>query len=450
MTVSFKVDRKILRAIGEKLSSYQLSLLRSVTVIKRPPGTENERNLQQIWSPILKIAAEEVGIDDNFFELGGDSIAAMKLVAQASKSGLPLTAAAIFKYPSLSELARHTCVLEEGVPEYEPFILLRSNPQLREMAIDEIADQCATTGGSIVDAYPCTPLQEGLMALSMKRQGNYMVQRVIGIGHRSDTGLADTLRIWQSAIESSPIMRTRIVHASTYGMLQVVMNDSPGWLYGPNLDSYLGEDRSKEMGFGMPLMRHAVLSGSDGRKYLVFTMHHAVYDAWSWSLFKKRIDQSRAGLVVKRPTDYGSFVKLTLNPSLVEASENFWRSELGGFQGATYPPLPFSSYEPVPETQLEHRIKLSTQVHHSITTPNMIRAAWSILVKEMSSHDDCDVVFGTTLMGRNVPLPGVENIEEPTVTTIPIRTCVNPKMLVLEFLESAQEQATRTIPHEHL
>ncbi|TVY85333.1 Nonribosomal peptide synthetase dtxS1 [Lachnellula suecica] len=450
MTVSLKTDRKRLRTLGQELSSEQLSLLRSVQVTKRPPETENERKLQQLWSSVLRIAPEEIGMDDNFFELGGDSIAGMKLVTLASKSSLPLTSAAVFKYPSLSELAHHTGVSEESFAKYEPFVLLGNDHQKMKVALEEISNQCATIEDSIVDAYPCTPLQEGLMALSMKRKGNYVVQRVIELGVCSDSELDNTRSIWQSAIETSAIMRTRIVHVRSHGMLQIVVKDTPGWIYAENLASYLQKDRSREMGFGVPLMRHAIISGGDGRRSLVFTLHHAVYDAWSWSLFKRRIDRSLAGLTEEPPAEYGRFVKLISNPSLVKASETFWRSELQGFQGASYPALPFSTYEPAAVTKLEYRINLSPKVRHSITRPNMIRAAWSIVVKKIAGQEDCDIVFGTSLMGRNVELPGIENVEGPTIATIPVRTRVNPNMSVFEFLEAIQGQATRTLPHEHL
>jgi acyl carrier protein len=53
------------------------------------------------------LGVEEVGIDDNFFALGGDSIKGMELAMQLESAlGAPLGAAAVFRHPSVRELAQ--------------------------------------------------------------------------------------------------------------------------------------------------------------------------------------------------------------------------------------------------------------------------------------------------------------------------------------------------------
>lgn len=60
-----------------------------------------------------------------------------------------------------------------------------------------------------------------------------------------------------------------------------------------------------------------------------------------------------------------------------------------------------------------------------------------------------DFVFGETLTGRNAPLFGVEEIEGPMITTVPVHVQVRPEAQVGEFLQSIQEQTICQIPHEH-
>ena len=45
------------------------------------PETETERKLVDIWSKVLSIPAEKIGIHDNFFSLGGHSLAVVRVVA---------------------------------------------------------------------------------------------------------------------------------------------------------------------------------------------------------------------------------------------------------------------------------------------------------------------------------------------------------------------------------
>ncbi|KAK4182166.1 Nonribosomal peptide synthetase 3, partial [Podospora australis] len=106
ITASGKTDRKRLREIGASFSAQQLAEMRtSGQGQKRTPSTEAERTMQQLWGQVLNIAPESIGLDDSFFRLGGDSIAAMKLVGEARRTGIELTVADLFRNPRLDQSA---------------------------------------------------------------------------------------------------------------------------------------------------------------------------------------------------------------------------------------------------------------------------------------------------------------------------------------------------------
>ncbi|RCV48951.1 non-ribosomal peptide synthetase [Marinitenerispora sediminis] len=69
----------------------------------RPPRTEPERLLAEIWAELLGV--ERVGIEDNFFELGGDSILSIQLVSRARRAGLDLTSRDVFVRQTVAGLA---------------------------------------------------------------------------------------------------------------------------------------------------------------------------------------------------------------------------------------------------------------------------------------------------------------------------------------------------------
>lgn len=72
---------------------------------RRPPETDAERTMQQLWIEILKVDPETVSADDSFFRIGGDSIGAMRLVSLARQRGVSLQVRDIFKNPILRDLA---------------------------------------------------------------------------------------------------------------------------------------------------------------------------------------------------------------------------------------------------------------------------------------------------------------------------------------------------------
>ena len=68
------------------------------------PVKENEKKLAGIWQELLGV--ERVGIYDNFFELGGDSIISIQVVSRANQQGLIISPKDVFKYQTVSTLAK--------------------------------------------------------------------------------------------------------------------------------------------------------------------------------------------------------------------------------------------------------------------------------------------------------------------------------------------------------
>ena len=84
----------------------------------------------------------------------------------------------------------------------------------------------------------------------------------------------------------------------------------------------------------------------------------------------------------------------------------------------------------------------------SITVATVIRGAWAIVATQFTATDD--VVFGETLTGRSAPVAGVERIEGPMITTVPVRIRVNRGARVSEYLRDIQDQTVLRISFEHM
>jgi acyl-coenzyme A synthetase/AMP-(fatty) acid ligase/acyl carrier protein len=71
-----------------------------------PPTNEIEAKLVTIWSQILSIDENQIGIHDNFFELGGHSLRATTMVSSIHKElGIKIELLEIFKNPTISEIS---------------------------------------------------------------------------------------------------------------------------------------------------------------------------------------------------------------------------------------------------------------------------------------------------------------------------------------------------------
>ncbi|KAI1383824.1 non-ribosomal peptide synthase [Hypoxylon trugodes] len=446
LLVSAKTDRKRLRELGHSLSRKDIAGFASATVPRKELSTDAEKKLAQLWNQVLG-QDTEIGAHDNFFNIGGDSLRAMKLVAHARTQGIALTVAGIFANPVLSDMA---LIAKPGFSEVSvgipPFSLL-SEAWSEESARQDCAALCDIDPLRIEDIYPCTPLQEGLMALSAKISEAYVAQRVVELAN--ETTAQNLAKAFEKASMDCAILRTRIVQVSGYGLMQVVVKDdfNRKHLSGQSLDEYLVQDRSDPVQLGKPLVRYGVITNekSTGRSHFVLTMHHALYDGWSMPLVVERVNRAFDNLPTERPAEFKHFISY-LNNMNRKDSESYWRERLDGADGEQFPSLPYSGYQQQADSLLEHYVHTEKPTSGN-TIATIIRGAWALLVATYTASND--VIFGETLTGRNAPIPGVEQIEGPMIATIPIRIAVNPEASVKEYLQDIHDQSVAGIAHEH-
>ncbi len=99
LTPNGKIDRKALPDPSQALNS-QSSTPNSP---RTAPRNEPEEKLVAIWQQVLGI--DPIGIDDDIFELGGDSILIFQIGTRATRAGLPLAPADIFRHRTIAKIA---------------------------------------------------------------------------------------------------------------------------------------------------------------------------------------------------------------------------------------------------------------------------------------------------------------------------------------------------------
>jgi amino acid adenylation domain-containing protein/non-ribosomal peptide synthase protein (TIGR01720 family) len=444
---SGKLDRARLRLLVSNLSPEQLIDYSLSSNRKRAPASSVEKILQRLWAEVLDISLELIGVDDSFFRTGGDSITAIKLSAAARQNGIPLTVATIFQNPVLHEMAG-TVTATDLISNVSPTLVLPFSLTVglegEATLVERAALQCKVDQTSIEDIYPCTSLQEGLMALSVRHTGTYVAQHILQLPATLDL---DRFRAaWTFAMKSVSILRTRVISDSSSRMLQVVLTENLEWRYGSNLDDYIQQDSSLPFEFGSPLVRFALVVNDEGDRYFTWTAHHAVYDAWSLSLMWRMVEQRYLGQQSAQTVPYNTFIRF-LGDIDLEASAHFWTRYLSQTETAQFPKLPSAANAGRVEHSYSHRMHLSRPSSSDITTPTLLRAAWAMVVGQYSNSSD--VVFGTTVSGRNASIPGITDIIGPTIVTVPVRVTVHSRQTVGGLLQGVQDLAAEMIPFEH-
>ena len=446
-TASGKLDRPRLRSIISSMSQettvpYKLANFGE----SRAPTTNMEIKLQGIWESVLNLEHSSVSLDDGFFVLGGDSVAAMKLVAAARAEQLSLSVLDIFRNPSLSEMAKACSYLETGAETtLKPFGLLNSDTL--DSFLDEVVTQCQIEKDQLADAYPCSALQEGLITLSIKQAGAYVAHNVFRLPEGVE--IDQFKAAWQRAVQDMDILRTRIVHTSDGAFIQAVLKEEMiEWHTAENTEDVIQSPAQIPEHSGSPLMRFTLVNEESQKdRYLVFSIHHALYDGWSMPRMLQRVEDIYFDGEMSTPNaSYSHFIRY-LSQSDKQACDRFWQSKFDGLESSHFPTSTSAEQQGSSEL-LHYTVKLPKKPTGSgITLPSVIRAAWGLL---LSAHTGSqDVVFGETMTGRDIPIDGIIDMLGPTLTTVPTRILIEKSWTIADYLQKVHEIATEVIPYQH-
>ena len=135
LTASGKIDRKALPVSELKEEDGLI-----------PPRDKTGKKLVEIWSEVLGIKREIIGINSNFFKLGGHSLRATLLVSKIYKEfNIKMTIAEVFARPGLKDLAGYISraerrIFEAILPVEKREYFPQSSAQKRLFLLDQFED----------------------------------------------------------------------------------------------------------------------------------------------------------------------------------------------------------------------------------------------------------------------------------------------------------------------
>ncbi|KAH7081202.1 hypothetical protein BKA63DRAFT_549944 [Paraphoma chrysanthemicola] len=448
-TSAGKLDRNRLRTMVQNLDREAMAPYRLTSMMnKKQPTSAAEEKLRNIVCSVLSLPASSVGIDDSFIRLGGNSVLAMRLVAAAQAEHMNLSVVDIFTQPKLSDLAAKCIIFDEANSNaqlVQPFELLHSSI-VQSQAIEEVAEQCHVSKAHVQDILPASPLQEALFTLSIKQPGAYVAQHILELAQGVDV---DRLKIaWATAIQEIDILRTRIVQLQSGQFMQAVLSEAAiSWQDNASLEDVEKVAKQIPKHVGGELTAYTIVR-TTSKVHLVWTIHHALYDGWSIALMLQRVHQIyQEGTSDMPQAPYTRFIKYltTVDP---KGSKNFWKNSLENAASYQFPQQSHSTSNEAPVGRtLQHTMQLKPQKSTDVTPSNSIRAAWALLLAAYTGSDD--VVFGETLTGRDISVPGITEVCGPTLTTVPSRIRVNTSATVSEWVKEISSNVTDRIPHQH-
>ncbi|KAL5361451.1 nonribosomal peptide synthase [Aspergillus floccosus] len=395
-------------------------------------NTESLATISSLFKETLELPQKSDVSHSSFFDLGGTSIIAIELAAKAREQGLALTVAQVLRYQTpvrMASVARK----HEAMVDPSPFSLINDV----HSTIEAASCQCQVPKEHIEDIYPCTPLQEGFISLSTKNPDSFVARFAFRLPRSVD--LRRFKSVCRDIVKSNPIYRTRIIQLEDGRFLQVVVKGQA---------EQAVDDQSMSTNIlGAPLSCLQVVDDNQNGIPLFFlTLHHAVFDGWSYLQLLSDIHDGYRSIPVRPRPSLRRFVKY-ISQMDKSSSMKFWENEFRDLDAFIFPARPDGRVSPGLPAITTRQVRLHENGNiHGSTLASKIKLAWAMVMSSWTNSND--VVFGTTVSGRTAPVDGVERMAGPAIVSYPLRIRLQPSASVQETLHDIQVHESRIIPFE--
>ncbi|MEK7784918.1 MAG: condensation domain-containing protein, partial [Chloroflexota bacterium] len=436
--------------------------------------------LAGIWTQVLAVDAERVGIHDNFFELGGHSLLATQIVSRvrdAFNVDLPLRR--LFETPTIAALAEGIEITkrQEAGVETQP---IRPAPREGDpSALPTVAGQ----------ALPLSFAQQRLWFLDQLEPNSpfYNLPEALRLA-----GPLDVAVLEQSLNE---IVRRHEVLRTTF----VTVDGKPQQVIAPageaaiaalviDLRNLPEAEREAEairlaaveaqtpfdLAHG-PLFRARLLRLADDDHVVLLTMHHIIGDEWSSNVMTQEIAilynafsagkacPATEGSVERSPlpdlpiqyADFAAWQRSWLQGEVLDAQLAYWKEQLGG----SPPLLHLPTDRPRPAVQTYRGAYQSFELPASLskalaalsrregaTLFMTLLAAFQVLLSRYTHQDDINV--GTPIANRN--RADIEALIGFFVNTLVMRARLDGEPGFRDVLKRAREAALGAYAHQDL
>ncbi|MCP4154674.1 MAG: acyltransferase domain-containing protein, partial [bacterium] len=295
-----------------------------LTVAYVEPATPTEKALAAIWRELFGIT--EIGINDSFYEIGGDSLKAMTLTGSIRKKlkiELPLTE--FFTLATIKEMAVYI-----------------------ETATAKTTRTITIPGAPESDYYPITTTQEKPF-IGLEKVGESSVHHNMSVVYviKGKLDIEKLDEAFRGIVQRHETLRSSF-HIVNGRAMQRVDNITFRVTHSRNTEE---EAQKKARHFAKPFdlsraphLRIELIQVEDEKYYMLFDMHHIVYDGTSLEIMIREFGAIYSGIPLEplpiQFKDYAVWQNNQRGGPLFEKQEKYWLEKLDGF---LYTQLPYDT-----------------------------------------------------------------------------------------------------------
>lgn len=395
----------------------------------------------------------------SFHSVGLDSLSAISFSRKLQESGCGrLPVSAILRHNSVAQLAAVLPAMA-GAHQYPHSSSQDSATVFDDSFISQVEDEIKLSGASVRSIYPCTPLQEAMLAAEPSgghsAYFNHLLLRV-----NTDAGALKAA--WDQMLQKHDILRTcfKSTNDKRFAYAQVVVDRaSLSWSHVETSSDALDRDIDKkkasvesrspvngELPYTLTLLKDSAMA----QTHLLLSIHHALYDGEGIAQLLHEVQVFLSGEELPRVTPFHRFIDYMLSVNS-EASDAYWDRYLSGVL-----PTLLSTPEETKrgttsqQTHAQLKIPLDSFKQHckdlSVAPLNVFHAAWARLISLYAGS--AEVCFGNVFSCRTVPLDGADSIVGPCFNTLPMCIRFSSTATNGDIMKLAQKNNSDILPHQ--
>ncbi|KAJ5918982.1 hypothetical protein N7466_009925 [Penicillium verhagenii] len=387
------------------------------------PWSAQEETLRIIVCDFAGIDKEVVTLHTTIFQLGLDSIHAVQISGKLRKLGYKISAGDILEAASIGEIASLFETNQEKSPEEEFNFLSFENQYL-----PSVREQLGNYSHAVQALRPCTPVQNGMLALFTHSNGETYFNRMsLKFSRSMNNELLK--RAWSKVMAQHEMLRTGFVQLPDqqypFAMVTYKEDIQLPWNEATEDNAYKPEDQEQDiLGNLFRPPWQITVEASDEVTTVRFSALHALYDAQSLEFIFSDVVKAYEGEALADT----SSIESTLGPILMESqaqiqsAQKFWQGLASEVHSSKFPDL-----NPI---RTDRKELLTSSICSSqsikalearcrdigVTLQSAGQAAWARLLAGYTGEKN--VTFGTVLSGRNLSI-AAQNAVFPCLVTVP-------------------------------
>jgi amino acid adenylation domain-containing protein len=462
LTMSYKTNYPVLRRKVEQLSARELAMFspKLNTENTDVSFTELEKTIAIVLSTVTGTQHSNIRKHTSFYRLGLDSLSAISLSRTLQESGCGrLAVSTILQHSSIAQLAavisaapngHQTAQAEAPVPTM----------MFGDSFTRQVEDEFEAAGSTVQNIYPCTPLQEAMLAAESDGRAAYFNHLLLLV--RTDP---EPMRAaWANMMQRHDILRTCFTQTNhkRFAYAQVVLETSIlPWssveTSSSELENFIKEIKTKfeklspvngQLPYSLTLINDSTLQET----HLLLSIHHALYDGDAIGQLLQELQLLLSGEELPEIIPFRNFITY-MTTAKDDSSDEYWDRYLSGVSPTLlHIPKPTANTDGSASLQVQTSLDVSFKSFKqqckdlSVAPLNIFHAAWARLLSLYT--ESSDICFGNVFSCRTIPLDGVDRTVGPCFNTLPIRINSPSTATNSDLMKLAQKINSDILPHQ--